>query len=203
MTLEKDNIKQSVGRKRDPNLNVLFLEAALNILAERDYDAMTMDMIAGATGSSKATLYRRWPSKAELVKDALIWMSNGSVELGSTPDTGSLRGDLLAVLKPYAADYAEWKLRILTSLGTFFAQHEALAKEVTEGIFTPWTNLNRALMSRAKERGEISPHADIDMACEVIAAMTSYYSMTQKKVFVKEDYEALLDKVLLPALTKA
>lgn len=190
----------ALGRKRDHTLDARIIEAAIDILAEVGFDSMTMDMVAARAKSGKATVYRRWSSKAELVRDALIWMSRSSVELENLPDTGALRSDLLALLKPYSTEHSERKFRVLAGLGSFFPEHQDLAEESTAGIFEPWTDLNRTLMQRAVERGEISPQADIETACEIIIAMTYYYSLGQNKPFDKSAYSALLDKILLPAL---
>jgi AcrR family transcriptional regulator len=190
----------ALGRKRDHTLDARIIEAAIDILAEVGFDSMTMDMVAARAKSGKATVYRRWSSKAELVRDALIWMSRSSVELENLPETGALRSDLLALLKPYSTEHGERKFRVLAGLGSFFPEHQDLAEESIAGIFEPWTEVNRALMQRAVERGEISPRADIEMACEVIISMTYYYSLGQNKPFDKAAFSALLDNVLLPAL---
>lgn len=190
----------TLGRKRDHTLDTRIIDAAIEILAEVGFDSMTMDMVATRAKAGKATLYRRWPSKAELVRDALIWMSRGSVELEHLPDTGTLKDDLLALMKPYSSEYSERKLRVLAKLGSYFSEHGQIAEEAISRIFGPWTELNRTLMLRAIKRGELPAHAEIEMACEVIIAMTSHRSLTQKKAFTKADYTALLDHILLPAL---
>jgi AcrR family transcriptional regulator len=190
----------TLGRKRDQTLGTRIIEAAVNILAEVGFDSMTMDMVAAGAKAGKATVYRRWGSKAELVRDALIWMSRSSVQLDDLPDTGTLRGDLLALLKPYSMENSERKLRVLARLGSFFSEHRELAKEATAGISEPWTEVNHALMRRAVERGELPADADIETACQVIISMTFYYTLTQNKSFDKASYSALLDNILLPAL---
>jgi len=198
--LKKAKPENTLGRKRDHTLDTRILEAAIEILAELGFDGMTMDMVAARTKSGKATLYRRWPSKAELVRDALIWMSQNSVELEHLPDTGNLRDDLLTLVKPYSLEFSERKLRVLAKLGSFFSEHRKIAEEASAGIFGPWTDFNRTLMQRAIKRGEIPAQADIEMACQVIIAMTSYRSITQGQPFGRTDYAALLDHILLPGL---
>lgn len=193
----------ALGRKRDHTADMRIIEAAIDILAEVGFDVMTMDMVANRAKAGKATLYRRWTSKAELVRDALIWMSRSSVELDRLPDTGSLRGDLLAVLKPYSTAQGDKKFRVLAGLGSFFSEHRKDAEAATTGIFGPWTAVNRELMARAVARGDLAAEADIEMACQVIVSMTSYRSLTQSKPFDKTFYSALLDNILLPALGNA
>ena len=63
------------------------------MLAETGYDGMTIDMVAARAKAGKATLYRRWASKAELVLDAVACMKSSDVDLDRLPDTGTLRGD--------------------------------------------------------------------------------------------------------------
>lgn len=189
-----------VGRKKDESLEETFLEAAINILAEVGFDSMTMDMVATSAKSSKATLYRRWDSKPELVRDALIYMSKGSMELDKVPDTGSLKTDILATLKPHTMEYSERKLRVLAKLGSFFSDHQEIADQALAGIFDPWRDLNRKLMKRAQERGEISKNADIELALEVIIGMTAYRSQIEKKISDKTFFSKLIDTILMPAL---
>lgn len=189
----------TLGRKRDHSLDTRILEATICILADVGFDSMTMDMVAASAKTGKATLYRRWPSKAELVRDALIWMSRGSVDLTQLPDTGTLRDDLLALVKFHSAEYRERKLRVLAKLGSYFSDHPQVAEEANAGIFEPWTEINRCLMQRAIARGELSADADIELACEVIVSVVAYRSH-RCKPSGKAEYAALLDHILLPAL---
>ena len=189
-----------LGRKRDLNRDQDFLEATIHLLAEIGFDSMTMDLVAARVKAGKATLYRRWPSKEVLVRDALISMSRNSIEADQLPDTGNLRDDLLAVLKPYPMEYSERKLKVLAGLGSFSTQHQKLYDEALAGIFGPWTEINTTLMKRAVERGELPPDANIGMACEVIVSMTAFRTGTQRKQFDKASYKSLLDHILIPGL---
>ncbi len=103
-------------------------------------------------------------------------------------------------MTPYSKDFGEKKLRVIAGLGSFFTEHRKLAEEATSGIFEPWMAVNRALMSRAIDRAELAPKADIDMALQVIVSMTSHRTLTQNKPFDKTFYGTLLDNILIPAL---
>lgn len=188
---------KTLGRKRDHTRDAKILEATIDILAEAGFDGMTMDMVAARAKAGKATMYRRWSSKTELVRDALTWMNRNHLELDLLPDTGTLSGDLLALLKPQSIEEGERKLRVLAGLGSFFSQNP---EAVNGGIFEPWSVVNRELMNRAVGRGEISTRADIEMACQVITSMASYRGLVQRKTFDKHFYTSLIDGVLLPAL---
>lgn len=190
---------QTLGRKRDHTRDDKILEAAIDILADTSFDGMTMDMVAARAKAGKATVYRRWSSKAELVRDALAWMNRNHLELESLPDTGTLREDLLVLLKPQSIAEEERKFRVLAGLGSFL-QHPEFAEAGTAGIFEPWVVVNRELMNRAVVRGEIPAHADIEMACQVITSMASFRGLIQRKPFDKPFFTALIDGILLPAL---
>ncbi|GAA5120486.1 TetR/AcrR family transcriptional regulator [Luteolibacter yonseiensis] len=190
---------KALGRKRDPERDGDFLEATLHILAEAGFDSMTMDLVAARVKAGKATLYRRWESKELLVRDALISMSRNSIEVDQLPDTGNLRDDLLAVVKPHSLEYSERKLKVLAGLGSFTTQHQKSYDEALAGIFGPWIEVNTALMKRAVERGELPEGADIAAACEVIVSMTAFRTSIERRQFDRESYVRLLD-ILIPGL---
>lgn len=190
----------ALGRRRDESLDTHIVEAAIEVLAAVGFDSMTMDMVASRAKAGKASLYRRWSSKAELVRDALLWMSEGSVELDTIPDTGSLRDDLFALQKPYSAEHSNRKSKVLSGLGSFLSEHRAIADEVMTGIYDPLIKLHHLLMERAIERREIPEHADIEMASQVIIATIAYRTREQNRSFEKADYAKLLDHLVIPAL---
>ena len=200
MVMAESKKAAKVGRKRDESLDELILDAAIDILAEVGYDKMTMDMVAAAAKTGKATIYRRWSSKAHLVRDALVSMSNRSVELKKLPDTGTLKGDLLAILKPHSADRQQKKSQVIRGLGSFFSENEKMAEETLTEIFEPLNRVNRCLMQRAQERGEVAPDADIDTACEMIVSMITHRTQILFQSFDRDYYEKVLDGILLPAL---
>lgn len=188
-----------MGRKRDASLDISILKATLEMLAEEGFDGMTMDQIATKVGTGKAACYRRWPSKVKLVKDALIWMNRNQLELEKIPDTGSLRNDFLAVLKPHSMEEANAKLRVLGGLGTFWLDDEIEKKGITE-IFGPWTEVNRTLIQRAMERGEISKKANVELVCKVLNSMATYRALIERKPPDKNLFIAMIDQVVMPAL---
>lgn len=192
-------ITSTLGRKRDHTRDTKILEAAIEVLAESGFDGLTMDAVAARAKAGKATAYRRWSSKSELVRDALIWMGRNHVELDHLPDTGNLRDDLLALSKPQSLEEKEKKLRIFAGLGAFYSQQE-FAEATNVGIFEPWMAANHALMQRAIDRGELPTNAPIDMACQVIASMPSFRSFILRKSFDNQIFIELLDTIILPAL---
>ncbi|MEE4912184.1 TetR/AcrR family transcriptional regulator [Pseudomonas alliivorans] len=188
------------GRKRDPARDAAILDAAIEVLAESGYDGMTMDMVASRARAGKATVYRRWSSKAELIIDAVAHLKRGQVDIESLPDTGTLRGDLLALFKPQSAEEGEQKMRVMAGLASVLLLHPQLAEAGDAAIVEPWAAVNRMLMRRALERGEISVNADIEAASQVLPSMAAYRALIQRKPFDLQFLTTMIDGVLLPAL---
>ncbi len=197
-----EKTKQKVGRKRDHTRDEKILEAAIDMLAESSFDGMTMDSVAARAKASKATMYRRWSSKVELVRDALGWMNRSHLDLENLPDTGNLREDLLLLIKPQSMAEEERKFRVLAGLGSFL-QHSEMSEAGAAGIFDDWADANLRLMKRAAARGKISEHADLELACRVITSTSAFRGLVERKPFEKAFYAALLDGLLLPALKNA
>src|SRR3954470_22028186 len=87
------HVETTLSRPRiEGDREVEILDAAIEVLADVGYDRLTMDAVAQRAKASKATLYRRWTSKAKLVVEALAQQKNTP----EIPDTGDLRSDLVA-----------------------------------------------------------------------------------------------------------
>lgn len=188
------------GRKRDASRDDAILDAAVSILAETGYDGMTMDMVAVRAKAGKATVYRRWASKEAMVIDAITRMKRDQVDLANLPDTGSLRGDLLALFRPQPVEETERKLRAMAGVAAMLSQHPALADVGHEALVAPWVDANRALIQRALDRGEIRPEADIETVAQIIPSMGAYRSLVQHRPFDRAFLLAMIDGLLLPAL---
>lgn len=139
------------GRMTDERLLELYT-GTLQLVAERGYEKLTMDQIAEATRSSKATLYRQWGSKSALVVEALQCVGGAEQE---PADTGTLRGDLMAMIVDRQPDQHDADL--LAAIMHAVRQDEELAEAVRQRILEPGRERIRALVARAVERGEIAP----------------------------------------------
>uniref|UniRef100_UPI0035CA6E50 TetR/AcrR family transcriptional regulator n=1 Tax=uncultured Amnibacterium sp. TaxID=1631851 RepID=UPI0035CA6E50 len=192
--------QRRLGRKRDHTRDPEIRDAALAVLAETGYDAMTMDLVAARAKAGKATLYRRWPSKAELVIEAVACMKQSQSSIEHAPDTGSLRGDLLALIRPHSMEDAERKLQVMGGLVSMLSRDPQLADAVNEAITEPRARLNRLLMERAIERGEIRADADLDTIAHIGPSMTAYRTLVQRKPVDRAFLIGLIDGVVLPAL---
>ncbi|GIT79805.1 TetR family transcriptional regulator [Leifsonia sp. LS1] len=189
-----------LGRKRDHTRDPEILDAALDVLAETGYDRMTIDMVAARAKAGKATVYRRWASKADLVIDAVACMKKGDIDFDALPDTGTLRGDLVAMMKPHTIVDAEKKLQIMAGLVSMLAKDPGLADAVNEAIVEPRASVNRIFLRRAVERGEIPADADIEKLALIAPSMASYRVLVQRKAVDREFLLSVLDDILLPAV---
>lgn len=188
-----------LGRKRDHSRDPEILDAAIEVLAETGYEGMTIEMVAARAKAGKATLYRRWPSKAELVLDAVACMKQGDVE-APLPDTGTLRGDLVALIKPRSIAEAEKKLQIMAGLASMLSRSPELADTAYATLVEPRARVNRLLFQRAVDRGEITGEHDLETLSVVSASMASYRLMLLRKPVDREFLLSIIDGVILPAL---
>lgn len=197
MTLTDEPAK--LGRKRDHTRDPEILEAALEVLAETGYDAMTIDMVAARAKAGKATLYRRWPSKAELVIDAVACLKQNDLDPAAVPDTGTLRGDLVAMIKPPTIQDAERKARVMAGIASMISRSPELAETARAAIVEPRLALNRLFLRRARDRGEIPADVDIDLVATISMSMVTYRTLMLGAPATREFLIQLIDDVVLPA----
>ena len=171
-------------------------ESVIRLLVEHGYDRLTFDLVAAVVRASKATLYRKWPTKAALVVEAVVNTVCPSV-LGP-PETGSLRGDLLS---------GACSDRGLTSglpslLGAVMpALHrdEELFGEFRTRFLEPLTTQAMAIFRRAQARGEIGPDADLERLAGILPALCVHEAVVFGRDCDVADITAMVDEIVLPA----
>lgn len=184
------------GRKRDASRDAVILDAALAELAESGYAGMTTDAVATRAGVGKAAMYRRWPSKADLALDAVARLNAQAVDPAALADTGSLAGDLRAMLaRPSGVD-DERRLKVMIGLAPMLADDERLAAAATG----PWTEANRTVLTRAVARGEIAAETDVETMAAIIPTLVTYRVCIQRLPIPASYVAMLVETVLLPAL---
>jgi AcrR family transcriptional regulator len=155
------------GRPRSEKAHAAILAAAAELLLARGLGAVSMDAVAEQAGVSKATIYRWWPTKETLALDALY--HEWDTARPSPRDTGSLRGDLLALLRPWirrvrARPYGQVMAALITEAQT----DPAFAEQYRARFVDPRREPARALFGRAIERGEIPPDAPVEVVLDLI-----------------------------------
>jgi AcrR family transcriptional regulator len=189
-----------LGRKRDHTRDPEILAAAMDVLAETGYDGMTMDMVASRAKAGKATVYRRWSSKGELVLDAIACMKAGDIDYDNLPDTGTLRGDLIAMIKPHSIQDAKRKLQVMAGVVSMLSRSPELADAANAALVEPRAKVNRILMQRAIDRGEISADCDIETLALISPSMAAYRVLILRKPVDRAFLLSLIDGVILPAV---
>jgi AcrR family transcriptional regulator len=186
------------GRPRDPRRDKRIYDAVLELLAEVGFDRMSLDAVAARAGVSKPTIYRRCPDgKAALVSAAIAFHREAKP---GPPDTGSLREDLLAmvrVMSEHMVENAQLAGGLTSQLRTSAELREIFSEHVIEPERDRW----RLLLERAAARGEIAPGATElfpDIGPSLIHGRVSFGSEPLDEAFAVE----LVDRVLLPILTK-
>lgn len=171
------------------------LAVTLQLLRERGYDGLTVDDVVAEARASKATLYRSWPTKAELVLAAFI---EGIQQDDDPPDTGTLRGDLVALgdmICGHAREHAATMRAVLGELNRNPAMHTAL-----QNFLTGRKALTREILQRAVRRGEIEPAAiDTDL-WDVLPGYLVYRAVIADRPASRKTVRSLVDQLLLPGL---
>jgi AcrR family transcriptional regulator len=187
------------GRKRDPGRDVQILEATLEVLAESGYEGATVDAVAARAQTARATVYRRWPTKLDLVLAAVGHMSAVDAAPEDLPDTGSLRGDLIATVRVDGVAEQRRRIDIMAGLHTTARTEPRLAALFTRAGPQPWVEASRTLLQRAVERGEY-PLAEIDTLATVIPTMCVYRAAVEQQPITRDFCLALIDSVVIPAM---
>jgi AcrR family transcriptional regulator len=155
------------GRPRSEKARVAILEAAAELLMARGLSEVSMDAVAERAGVSKATIYRWWPTKEMLALDALY--NEWAPPAPSPRDTGSLRGDLLALLRPWARLASSRPYgRVIAALITEAQTDPAFGRTYRSRFVEPRREQGRTVFRRAIERGEIPPDTQVELALDMI-----------------------------------
>jgi AcrR family transcriptional regulator len=182
------------GRTPDPTRDVALRGAALELLAEIGYDRLTMDAVAGRARSSKNTIYRRWPGKAELVVDALHSLKGTT----SIPDTGSLRGDLEAIAQGATSADNRFDSQLMMGLITALAHDGDLRRVFRERLIDPSHATLKVVFERAISRGEVAQERNLDLLVSLFPALMLQHLLKFGEVPGPHFAQQVIDDVILP-----
>ncbi|MEU4129816.1 TetR/AcrR family transcriptional regulator [Streptomyces wuyuanensis] len=186
-------------RRRGPVLEQAILDAALEQLSTVGWGGLTMEGVAAGARTGKAAVYRRWPSKEDLVADAL---EAGLPSLGEAPDHGSVREDLYQLARRMrAAMFSKpgCALRaVLHECDTTTA--ERFHGLIVSGVIEPSVQLFRQVVRQGVARGDVRSDAMDDMVFDVIPAMMMYRSKVCGSEWRDTDIADMVDRVMVPLL---
>jgi AcrR family transcriptional regulator len=182
------------GRPRSERSHRAILDAANELLAERGFVDLTIEEVAQRAGVGKTTIYRRWPGKGTLVFEAF---ATDFLNRQPLPDTGSLRGDLLAALRAFIRVVKGTVTgRTLVGLIAEVQRDPELAEIWREGFVGRVRNQHRVMVDRAVERGEASPDTDSDVVLDLLFG-AAYHRLLQSHLALSDRFaHAVVDTVV-------
>ena len=193
MTTAPGTRKRGPGRPRNQDYDDVILDAAMAILAEDGYPGLTIDGVAARAKVGRPTIYRRWPSKPALVVAALA----RSTGLAPASDTGTVRGDLLAVQRHQVAlmNSAGWR-RITPGLTADLAADPELARTYLEEYIAPRRRSVWDALDRGIARGELPPGIDHAFISDLLTGPLYYRALGRGEHLPPEAAERTVDVVL-------
>ena len=175
------------------------LTVTLQVLSETGYDKLTVDQVVARAHASKTTVYRRWPSKAELVRAAFAHRTRGAFAI--PPDTGTLRGDLLALAEMIVGVAGEYG-RVIAGILAAGERSPRLRELLANDLYYQRRDQVQGVLRRAATRGEIAQEAISDDLWDVLPAYILFRSLLDERPVPPATLRALIDEVLLPSLTR-
>jgi AcrR family transcriptional regulator len=156
-------------RRRSETARRAILTAAFELVGEVGYARLTMEGIAARAGVGKQTIYRWWSSKAAVLFDALLMLSEGQDGSAALPDTGDLEADLKTVLRATVGELVDPRYsEPMRALSTEILRHPQLALVYEERLARPMAELKKARLRSAQRTGELPADLDLDLAVDLI-----------------------------------
>ncbi|MGY1914313.1 TetR/AcrR family transcriptional regulator [Blastococcus sp. SYSU DS0973] len=183
------------GRPRDPSRDGVIRAAILRLLADVGYGALTMDAVAAEAGVGKATIYRRWRTKQDLVVDTI---SDLNRDVATSPDTGSLERDLREIMHTLVGVVNGPTGAATLSLLSTVPRHPALADAFENGPLAVWRESFDQVWQNAEARGEITPSFRTSVAAEAISALLVQRWLLTHRPVDEAFADEVLDTVVLP-----
>ncbi|MFJ8663610.1 TetR/AcrR family transcriptional regulator [Streptomyces sp. NPDC093795] len=186
-------------RRRGPVLERAILEATLDQLGSVGWNGLTMEGVAVGAQTGKAAVYRRWPSKEDLVVDAL---RAGLPTLDEAPDLGGVRDDLYELCRRVRdVMYSKPGFALRAVLHECDAEAaERFHGVIVTGVVEPSTRLFRTVLMRGIARGEVRADANDDLVLDVIPAMMMYRSKVCASEWSDSEIAELVDRIMVPLL---
>jgi len=175
----RGNAGASAGRPRSEVAHQAILDATLELLAEVGFSALTVEGVAQRAGVGKATIYRRWASKLPLVVEAF-----GELPAFEDVDTGTLAGDLKAMLTQYLRNFLATPLATVYPSLAAERRHNPELGELLDPLLRNRRRPLDAALRRAVARGELASDLDLELASDLIVgpvAVRLFFRGTQIK----------------------
>jgi AcrR family transcriptional regulator len=191
------DVDQRSPAKRGAHRREAICDAVFALLAEVGYDRMTMDLVADRAHASKATIYRAWEDKPQMVIEAILQRFDGVPEV---PDTGSLRGDLMAMLSRACDAVNSAEGDVISGLMTAAGRNPQLATALHATLVETKKSLHEAVISKAVARGEIPADTDPALLHEVLHSLVLGRKIWENEPLTAQWARHVADDILLPVL---
>jgi AcrR family transcriptional regulator len=203
--LSVNNLPPGAGLRTTPavrpriegNRETEILDATLELLASTGYDRLTMDAVAAAAKASKATLYRRWSTKAELVVDAIDRAKQAPQVIDL--DRGNLRDDLIAAACHEGGLTDASTMAVLAGTITALHRDQEFSDAFHERFIEPKVAKSRVIFERAQQRGEIPDDADLELLVPLLAAVVLHRAFILRLPVDDDTVARIVDEVVIPA----
>ena len=181
------------GRPRSEQADRAIIEAALDLFAEHGVEGLCMEDVAARAGVGKATIYRRWPGKEDLLLDALTALKTPLPE----PRGESARDDLVALLAAMAADYADpRRARQFALLLGEGAKFPRLLSRYTGTVLEPRREVIRSVLRRGVAAGELRPDTDVEVALYMLTGAVVARGKHDPQAVSADYAERVVDELL-------
>jgi len=187
------------GRPRDSKREDAIAEAAISLVQEVGYERTTIEAIALKAGVSKATIYRRWKNKQEVIANAI---SHHAFSQTPSIDTGNLRDDLVELLLAKVKVLKGPDGAVIASIMSSAKMDSELAKVIPHSVRDGESQVHEVILERAIKRGEISVDANLELLAEITPAIMTYRIFMSQQPVNRKFIEALVDDVLIPSALK-
>ena len=198
MSETTESPRRTPGRPRSEASHQAIIQATLELLVEAGYGALTMEAVRTRAGVGKATIYRRWGSKEELVRDAIVFLHDEF----DTPDTGSLQGDYEALAAVVRASASRGGATLMPRLLGEAVNDPELFAIFRANLVEPRRAALRAVLARAVARGEIRADVDLELVLDLFAGPAVYRLLItggdMSQMFAVEDQMDALMNGLAP-----
>lgn len=169
------------------------MDAALALLVEEGFDRLSMDGVAAKAGVSKATIYRRWPSKEALVIEAVARRTDPFADASTE---GSVRDRLVALLQTVLATSQTTLGRLLPCMVGATVSNPALARHYREHILDPRRTRIGEILRSGVESGELRQDVDVDLAVDQVVGPLLYRIVFADQPVPHEDCATYVDSLL-------
>ena len=190
------------GRPRSQQANDAILDAALDALVEDGYAGMTIEDVATRAGVGKATIYRRWTSKAEIVVEALRCHAASDVPL---VDTGDVRADVLAFLRGLYEAFRGIEGPLMATVLAERLRHPELRVEFERSFVEERRAHVRAIIDAAITRGDLPADTDAQLLGDLGPALLWHYATMRPELMTDDLPTQIVDqffpRILVPVRT--